>query len=319
MKTKNRASYEYHLPVMHKESISYLITDPRGLYVDGTLGGGGHTGLILESLLSGGKLVAFDKDPDAIEHCQKKFASELNQRNAKLILKNESFCKACSIAEEIGSINGLLLDLGVSSKHFDSDSGGFSYRTNSGLDMRFSPDGKTAEDILNSANEEELERIIRVYGEEGFSRKIARRIVEVRRVKALRTTFDLKEIIESIIPSSNPTNSLSRVFQAIRIAVNSELDELETTLNCILPNLALGGRIVVISYHSLEDRIVKTFFKEHSAQKTHKNKYKSEERDANIEPKLKILTKNPIIPTEEELELNPRSRSAKMRVAERVE
>lgn len=318
MERRSRASYEYHLPVMHKETISYLITDPKGLYVDGTLGGGGHTGLILEKLLSGGKLVAFDKDPDAISHCEKKFASVLVQRNAKLILKHESFRKACSIAEEFGPINGLLLDLGVSSKHFDSKSGGFSYRTNSHLDMRFYPDGLTAEELLNSATEEELERIIRVYGEEGFSRKIARRIVEVRRVKALQTTYDLKEIIESVIPSSNPTNSLSRVFQAFRIAINNELEELETTLNCIIPALAIGGRIVIISYHSLEDRIVKTIFKEHSAQKVHKNKYKSEDKEANPVPKLQILTKNPIIPTEEELELNPRSRSAKLRVAERV-
>lgn len=303
---------------MHKEVISYLINNPIGLYIDGTLGGGGHTGLIIEKLLSGGKVIAFDKDPEAISHCEKKFASELKQRNAKLILRNESFSKACSIAEDFGPINGLLLDLGVSSKHFDSKSGGFSYRTDSPLDMRFYPEGETAEDLLNSASEEELERIIRLYGEEGFSRKIARRILEVRRVKALRTTFDLKEIIESVIPSSNPKNSLSRVFQAIRIAVNHELDELETTLSKILPKLAPGGRIVVISYHSLEDRIVKTFFKEHAANKTHTNKYKSEEKEANIEPKLRILTKNPVIPTQEELELNPRSRSAKLRVAERA-
>lgn len=318
MKKNIKVSYEYHLPVMYKETLSYLITDKEGLYVDGTLGGGGHTGLILEQLLSGGKLIAFDKDLDAIAHCEKKFASELIQRNAKLILRNESFSKACSIAEEYGLIDGFLLDLGVSSKHFDSNSGGFSYRTNSRLDMRFYQEGQTAEDLLNSATEEELERIIRVYGEEGFSRKIARRIVEVRRVKALKTTFDLKEIIEFIIPSSNPTNSLSRVFQAFRIAVNNELEELHKTLNCILPCMKLGGRIVIISYHSLEDRIVKTFFKEHSIQKTHINKYKSDLITANPVPQLKILTKNPLTPASEELEFNPRSRSAKLRIAERA-
>jgi len=317
-KKRHIAEYDYHLPVMHEETISYLIKNPKGLYVDGTLGGGGHTGLILEKLSSGGKLISFDKDPDAIEHCRKKYASVLIQRNAKLILKNQSFSKACSIAEEFGLIDGLLLDLGVSSKHFDSATGGFSYRTDSHLDMRFQPEGETAEDIINSATEEELERIIRVYGEESFSRKIARRIVEVRRVKALHTTFDLKEIIESIIPSSNPKDSLSRVFQAFRIAVNRELEELEQILDCILPAMNLGGRIVIMSYHSLEDRIVKTFFKEHSVQKVHMNKYKSTSEEANPVPKLKILTKNPIIAAKEELELNPRSRSAKMRVAERV-
>lgn len=318
MNKKEKAKYDYHLPVLLKESISYLINNPKGIYLDGTLGGGGHSKLILQKLLSGGKLVAFDKDKDAIEHCRHKFANELAQDEPRLMLINESYTKACSIAEDLPYISGLLLDLGVSSKHFDSQSGGFSYRSNSLLDMRFNPEGITAKDLLNSATEEELERIIRVFGEEPFSLKIARRIVEVRRVKALQTTFDLKEIVESIIPSSNPKDSLSRVFQAFRIAVNNELGELERVLHCILPHLEIGGRIVVISYHSLEDRIVKTCFKEHSRNKTHQNKYKSNISLSNNMPALNILTKSPIIPSKEEQSINPRSRSAKLRAAERV-
>jgi 16S rRNA (cytosine1402-N4)-methyltransferase len=317
MNKLEKANYEYHLPVLPKESISYLINNKKGIYLDGTLGGGGHSELILQKLLSGGKLIAFDKDKDAIEHCRHKFANELAQQDSRLILINESYTKACSIAEELPYISGLLLDLGVSSKHFDSQSGGFSYRSNSPLDMRFYPEGITAKDLLNSATEEELERIIRVFGEEPFSLKIARRIVEVRRGKALQTTFDLKEIVESIIPSSNPKDSLSRVFQAFRIAINDELGELERMLNCILPHLEIGARIVVIAYHSLEDRIVKNFFKEHS-KKIHKNKYKSIDSLSNNMPSLKILTKSPIIPSKDEQSVNLRSRSAKMRVAERV-
>ena len=309
---------QYHKPVLHREAISYLITNPNGLYIDGTLGGGGHSDLILQQLGPHGKLIAFDKDIDAINHCRERFKEILARGVPQLELRNESFSKACSLAEEYGGIQGLLLDLGVSSKHFDSTSGGFSYRTNSQLDMRFYPVGRTAEDLINSASEEELERIFRVYGEEKYSHKIARRICSIRRVKALRTTYDLRDAILQSIPSHNPTDILSRVFQAIRIVINNELEELETTLNSIFPVLNLGGRIVVISYHSLEDRIVKHFFKEHSEPKTHQNKYKTTIKQSNSVPKLKILTNKPITPSEEEQKENPRSRSARMRVAERI-
>jgi len=309
---------QYHKPVLHREAISYLITDPNGLYIDGTLGGGGHSDLILQRLGPNGKLIAFDKDIDAINYCRERFKGILAQSVPQLELRNESFSKACSLAEEFGGIQGLLLDLGVSSKHFDSSSGGFSYRTNSQLDMRFYPVGQTAEDLINSASEEELERIFRVYGEEKYSHKIARRICSIRRVRALRTTFDLRDAVIQSVPTHNPMDNLSRVFQAIRIVINRELEELENTLSSILPVLKIGGRIVVISYHSLEDRIVKQFFKEHSEPKTHQNKYKHEQKQSNNVPKLKILTNKPVIPTKEEQQENIRSRSAKMRVAERI-
>lgn len=309
---------QYHIPVLHREAISYLITDPNGIYIDGTLGGGGHSSLILQQLGTNGKLIAFDKDIEAIEFCRERFKEILARSVPQLQLRNESFSKACSLAEEIGNIQGLLLDLGVSSKHFDSTSGGFSYRTNSQLDMRFYPVGRTAEDLINSATEEELERIFRVYGEEKYSHKIARRIYSVRRVRALRTTFDLRDVIIEAVPTYNPIDNLSRVFQAIRIVVNRELEELENTLSTVLPALNLGGRLVIISYHSLEDRIVKQFFKEHSEPKTHQNKYKANVKQSNSVPTLQILTNKPIIPTKEEQKENSRSRSAKMRVAVRV-
>lgn len=309
---------QYHKPVLHREAISYLITDPNGIYIDGTLGGGGHSSLILQQLGTNGKLIAFDKDIEAIEFCRERFKEILARSVPQLQLRNESFSKACSIAEEIGNIQGLLLDLGVSSKHFDSTSGGFSYRTNSQLDMRFYPVGRTAEDLINSATEEELERIFRIYGEEKYSHKIARRICSVRRVRALRTTFDLRDVIIEAVPTHNPIDNLSRVFQAIRIVVNRELEELENTLTSVLPVLNLGGRLVIISYHSLEDRIVKHFFKEHSEPKTHQNKYKTNVKQSNSVPTLQILTNKPIIPSKEEQKENSRSRSAKMRVAERI-
>lgn len=309
---------QYHKPVLHREAISYLITDPNGIYIDGTLGGGGHSSLILQQLGTNGKLIAFDKDIEAIEFCRERFKEILALSVPQLQLRNESFSKACSIAEEIGNIQGLLLDLGVSSKHFDSSSGGFSYRTNSQLDMRFYPVGRTAEDLINSATEEELERIFRLYGEEKYSHKIARRICSVRRVRALRTTFDLRDVIIEAVPTHNPIDNLSRVFQAVRIVINRELEELENTLTSVLPVLNLGGRLVIISYHSLEDRIVKQFFKEHSEPKTHQNKYKANFKQSNSVPTLQILTNKPIIPSKEEQKENSRSRSAKMRVAERI-
>lgn len=310
--------YNYHIPVLKEEAISYLINNPDGIYIDGTLGGGGHTSAILEKLGNNGLVIAMDKDPDAIEHCRKRFADELSKNPPRLKLYNKSYFEACSIAEQYGKIAGFMLDLGVSSKQLDSELGGFSYRTQSDLDMRFSPTGTTAKDLLASATQEELERILWQYGEEPYSRKIARRIVEVRRSKALSTTFDLRDIIAQCVPQKVLTDSLSRVFQAIRIAVNNELDEIQNTLNCILPFIEKNGRIVVISYHSLEDRIVKAFFKERSELRTHKNKYRVEKEIATNVPKLRILTKLPITPTEQEIAKNPRARSAKLRAAEKI-
>ena len=310
--------YDYHDPVLLNDCLYYLIVNPKGIYIDGTLGGGGHTAAILEKLEPEGKLISFDKDPDAIEHCQKRFSTQIE--NGMLQLRNESFDKACSIKENDGKVSGLLLDLGVSSFQLDGSSRGISYRFDSELDMRFGTEGETAKDFLHTASEEELIQVFEEYGEESYSKKIARRIVETRRASSLNTTNDLKAIIAEVVPERFLFKSLSRVFQAIRIHVNAELDVLKNTLTEIIPNLESGGRIVVMSYHSLEDRIVKEVFKEYSATRrpsvTRDEKYYG--NYVAIDPILKTLTKTPIVPNKKEIELNKRARSAKLRVAEKV-
>ena len=295
-----QAEYDYHLPVLKKESCDLLLKSSSGSYIDGTLGGGGHTKEILNRLDNQGKIYAFDEDIAAIEHCKEKFAGELQKKESRLVLLNENFSKACSIKEIRGEAKGLLLDLGVSSRQLDDSRRGFTYRANTHLDMRFGSQGRTAKDLLNAANEEELGLILRKYGEEPFAEKIARRIGEKRRAFPLNSTFDLRLIVEETVPKKNLYPTLSRVFQAIRIAVNDELGILEYTLENIVPVLDSQGRIVVISYHSLEDRIVKNTFKDLCKMG----------KTINITPK-------PITASKEELKINPRARSAKLRVVEK--
>lgn len=304
-------SENYHTPVLLKEVVELLITDPNGIYVDGTIGGGGHSEAILERLGEKGKIFGFDKDVEAIQYCVEKFKGELEKgEDSRLELFNECFSKACSITRHRGKWTGFLLDLGVSSRQLDESRRGFSYRAVGPLDLRFSPHGRTAEDLVNAANEEELAALLRRYGEEPFAKKIAHAIVQHRKIAPLRTTVDLAKVVESVVPKKFLTKSLSRVFQAIRIAINDELNVLEAGLNSSLQCLAKGGRIVVISYHSLEDRIVKNFLRDNSIQK-------SMETSTSV-PKIKILTKKPIVPSEEEIRRNPRSRSAKLRAGEIV-
>lgn len=308
--------YVYHLPVFLDKVLEYLNIKEDGTYIDGTLGGGGHSAEILRRLGKNGKLLAFDKDIAAIEHCTAIFAEELNKKEgeSKITLCNECFSGACSIKNLHGKVNGILLDLGVSSRQLDDSERGFSYRFESPLNLRFASTGRDAEDILNSDRQEEIERLLKLYGEEPFAKSIARRIAEIRRVFPIKTTTDLRKIIEDSVPKSQLIRSLSRSFQAIRIAVNNELGVLEETLNNVVPILAPGGRIVVISYHSLEDRIVKNIFRELSHKKYSDDPIPVLER----EPVMKVLTSKPIVPDEAEIKRNPRSRSAKLRVAERV-
>ncbi len=293
--------YDYHLPVLKTESCDLLVQSSSGIYLDGTLGGGGHSEEILSRLDSDGRVYSFDEDIAAIEHCREKFAEELSKGEAsRIVLLNENFSKACSIKEIRGEAKGLLLDLGVSSRQLDDSRRGFTYRANTHLDMRFGSQGSSARDLLNAANEEELEHILRNYGEEPFAQSIARRIAEKRRAFPLDSTFDLRLIIEETVPKKNLYPTLSRVFQAVRIAVNDELGVLQYTLENIVPVLTTGGRIVVISYHSLEDRIVKTTF-----------------RDLCQSGATKSITPKPITAGKKELEENPRARSAKLRVVEK--
>ena len=307
--------YDYHLPVLLEESINYLITDKSGTYIDGTLGGGGHAQKIMQQLNSGGNLFAFDKDIDAINRAKSLFEEEKHKPSPRFVPFNTSFSEAAAIcrARKISPM-GILLDLGVSSQQLDTNQRGISYRVNSPLDMRFDSKGATAAEIINSYTEEALANIFYKYGEEPRSRKIARKIIENRQFNKINSTFELRKIVEENTPKELHFKTLSRIFQAIRIEVNQEIFELTKTLNEIIDVLGTKGRIVVISYHSLEDRVVKQIFKENS-QKNKINKYST--CKANNVPILEILTPKPIIPSETEILRNPRARSAKMRVAEK--
>ncbi len=308
------AGYDYHLPVMLSQSCDLLVTNPGGVYVDGTLGGGGHSAEILGRLSPQGNLYSFDKDPEAIEHCTAKFAGELTKgSSSRMTIINDCFSKANQHINFRGELTGVLLDLGLSSRQLDSSRRGFSHRANSRIDMRFSSHGGSAEELLNAAKEEELESIFRNYGEEPFSKTLARRISQIRRVTPLRYTYELRAAVEDVVPAAMQKKSLSRVFQALRIAVNNELDVLASALGMYLGELASGGRIVVLSYHSLEDRIVKQFIKSNS--KLSKN---AEHKVANSVPILKAITAKPLEPSDSEIRLNPRARSAKLRAAEKI-
>ncbi|MCX7880092.1 MAG: 16S rRNA (cytosine(1402)-N(4))-methyltransferase RsmH [Ignavibacteria bacterium] len=298
----------FHIPVLLKEAVEILVTKPDGIYVDGTIGGGGHSEEILRRLNKNGRLFGFDKDEEAINFCREKFKTELERGGrSRLELFNACFSLACSITKGKGRWTGFLLDLGVSSRQLDEGCRGFSYRFDASLDLRFSQVGSTAEELVNSLAENELTSIFLKFGEEPFSRKIARKIIERRKFKPIKTTFELAQIVEDVVPKPILKKSLSRIFQALRIVVNDELAVLEKGLNSALGCMENGGRIVVISYHSLEDRIVKNFFKKYSLEA-----FKGEE----FETKLNILTKKPKRPNVEEIKSNPRSRSAKLRAAE---
>ncbi len=314
--------YDYHNPVMYDLSLEYLIKDSSGVYVDGTLGGGGHTAGILKRMDSGGILYSFDKDPDAIMHCADRFSHELKAVGPRLHLENASFSEACSIVLGAGHdrIEGFLLDLGVSSRQLDSSNRGISYRYDGPLDMRFGTEGRTAEDLIDEMDTVQLEKILREYGEEPFSRLLARRIVEARRAGSLSSTADLKLVIEKNIIEKHRFRTLSRVFQALRIAVNDELGLLHNTLTSLVPILSPGGRAVIITYHSLEEKIVRDTFKSMSR----KSRPAKEGEDTThsltvkLDPLIKLVTKKPIKPAEEEIARNPRSRSAALWVAERL-
>ncbi|HTX17282.1 MAG TPA: 16S rRNA (cytosine(1402)-N(4))-methyltransferase RsmH [Bacteroidota bacterium] len=308
-------SGQYHIPVLRDAAIDFLITVPEGVYVDGTLGGAGHAELIAERISPRGTLVGIDADADAhrvAETRLKRFAAHIvfvhdNNANIKSILQSLN----------LPAIHGLLLDLGVSSYQLDEGSKGFSYRSDDLLDMRMDRRRKlTATEVVNSYSEEDLAGIFWTYGEEKNSRRIARALVEHRSRHRIETSGVLAEIVSKYAPGGFPNKSLSRVFQALRIEVNDELASLSRTLNDATELLAAGGRIVVISYHSLEDRIVKEFFRTNAAASIPSGHKLIPDRP--VVPRLKVLTKRPVTASADEQKLNPRSRSAKMRVAERT-
>lgn len=303
-----------HIPVLLDESINYLIIKNSGVYFEGTLGFGGHTEEILKRLDKRGSIVSTDVDLNSFNYCKQKFKDE---NRIRLYNFNFSLIDVIAKIENLEFFDGILADLGVSSFQLDNAAAGFSYSHSSELDLRLDKNlRKTAADFLNSETEEEIADVIFKYGEEKNSRKIARKISEFRKRNRVEKTDQLKEIISSVTNPKYLTTTLSRVFQALRIYVNSELDILKSFLEHSVPVLKKGGRLVVISYHSLEDRIVKDFFKYETLSCVCPpdvpictcNKVK----------RLNILTKKPIVPSDSEIRINKRSRSAKLRVAERV-
>ena len=286
-----------HVPVMSAEVLSYLDIQLDGIYIDGTIGPGGHAKQILNNLGKYGRLIGIDRDEEALKICNKSFSLPSSQ----LSLYHSSYNNIDTILskEEIPSVNGIILDLGLSSNQLDSQRRGFSYRTEGSLDMRFDyAGGNKATDIIENNSIENLTKIFKKYGEERFSYRIARSIKEM---KEMRTVNHLREAIRRCTPPKNRDRIFARIFQSLRIIVNNELEILQDFLLKFIDCLSPNGKIVIISYHSLEDRLVK-----------HKYKYLS---DKGL---LNILTKKPIIPSEIETLNNKRSRSAKLRAAEKV-
>ncbi len=303
------AATHYHEPVLLHEAVKALITREDGYYVDGTLGGGGHTSHLLASLDNDAKVFGIDHDEEALEH-----ASELIGDESKFIPIRGNFGHMEQLIpiDLHGSIDGILLDLGVSSHQIDDPDRGFMFREDAELDMRMSTlFATTAKDVVNTYSERELIRIFKTFGEERHSARIAREIVAKRPVY---TTQELREIISEVIPDQYQNKSLARIFQALRIEVNRELEMLERFFQYAPELVAPGGRLVVISYHSLEDRIAKHFMKTGNAEgKVQKDFYGN-----TIRP-WKPLTSKPVRPGEDEIKENPRARSARLRAAERTE
>jgi 16S rRNA (cytosine1402-N4)-methyltransferase len=304
----------HHTPVLFDKSLEFLITDKNGVYFDGTLGFGGHSSGILNCLSAEGSLIATDVDQDAFSFSKKKFSDDKRIKTYNL---NFSQIDIMAKIESIPFFNGIFADLGVSSFQLDTAESGFSYRNNAQLDLRMDKSKViNAADVVNSYSEEDLANIIFQNGEEKNSRKIAKVICEIRREKKIQTTQDLSNIITEITPQRYHTKTLSRVFQALRIYVNDELNTLKLFLKKSIDWLKPGGRIVILSYHSLEDRIVKEAFRYETLDCICPPG--SPICNCGKVPRLKIITKKPVVPDIKEIEDNFRSRSAKLRAAERV-
>lgn len=309
-----------HYSVLLQESIDGLAIKPDGIYVDCTLGGAGHSRKILEKLNSAGHLYAFDQDRIAIENAEIELETYIKNGQVTLIKSNFRHIKEELAKRNVFGVDGILYDLGVSSPQLDEAERGFSYRFDATLDMRMDQDQTlTAYTIVNEWPYEQLVKIFYRYGEEKFSKQIARRIEKLRAEKPIETTGELVDIIRDSIPAParrKGGHPGKRIFQALRIAVNDELDAVSDSLEDALEILNIGGRISVITFQSLEDRIVKTMFKEAST---------SADVPANLpilpvdmEPDYKLITRKPILPSEQELEENRRSQSSKLRVIERI-
>ena len=327
---------EYHIPVLLTESISALVTNPEGTYADATFGGGGHIAAILSRLQGAGRVIAFDRDSDALANAPKDSRLTLIHNNFRFIENYAEQLRRSAGPEEALSgafartgsrsdaeervssgpavFDGILADLGVSSHQFDTAERGFSFRFEEApLDMRMNQSAKlTAEDVVNSYSEEDLERILKLYGEVDGARNMARLIALARSQSPLHTTGDLDRSVEKMLPRNAEHKVLAKLYQALRIEVNQEMRSLEKFLTGAARSLKPGGRLVVITYHSLEDRMVKNFIKTGNV-----DGVAVQDIYGRIQAPLEALTRKPIVPEESEIEQNTRARSAKLRVAQR--
>ena len=307
----------HHISVLLNECIDNLNIRPDGIYVDGTMGGGGHS-LEIAKRLTTGRLICIDQDPNAHEAAGKRLA----EYKDRITFVRDNFGNIANILDSLGieKIDGMLLDIGVSSHQLDEAERGFSYQQDAPLDMRMNPDRPfSAYDVVNGYDEDELDRVIFTYGEERWARRIAQFIVKEREAKPIETTGELVDIIKKAVPKGarkDGPHPAKRTFQAIRIEVNGELEVLQRAIDDVAARLAVGGRLCIITFHSLEDRIVKEAFRK-------------QENPCICPPQFpvcvcgkkplgRVITRKPILPSEEELEENPRSRSAKLRVLEGV-
>jgi 16S rRNA (cytosine1402-N4)-methyltransferase len=297
----------YHTPVLLSEVLENLHINPDGIYVDCTFGGGGHSRAILQRLTEKGRLVVFDQDEDARRNIP-------DDDRVLFIPNNFRYLQRFLRLNGIDTVDGILADLGVSSHQFDEADRGFSIRFDASLDMRMDQrQTKTAADVLYSYSEQQLHKLFEQYGEVTNSKTLARTIVEVRKMAPLKTIDNLKNALSPIV-KGNPNKYLAQVFQALRIEVNDEMGALKEMLGQVPSVLKQGGRIAVITFHSIEDRIVKTFFKENTFDAPEENPFATTER-VKI---LKAVNKKPIVATSEETKKNSRARSAKLRVAEKI-
>lgn len=318
-KIENTEKIEFsHYSVMFAECMDALNIRGGGIYVDGTAGGGGHSFGIAERLSDGGRLIAIDRDEAAIRAATQR----LEPFSERATVVRSNFFEVARVCNDLGieSIDGLLLDLGVSSYQLDTPERGFSYMSDAPLDMRMDKRGTlTAYDVVNGYEEEKIKKILYEYGEERFSASIASAIVRQRQKKPIETTGELSDIIKYAIPPfarEGGHHPAKRSFQAIRIEVNGELDAIEPTIRDAAALLSKGGRMAIITFHSLEDRIVKQTFASLAQGCTCPKNFPV--CVCNNKPTLKVITKKPILPSEEELSVNPRSRSAKLRVAQKI-
>jgi 16S rRNA (cytosine1402-N4)-methyltransferase len=304
--------FTYHRPVLAAEVMELLAPRPSSLVVDATCGGGGHTEAILKS---GADVLALDQDPEAIQHATDRLASF----GGRVTLRQANFRHADKIFDELGitTIDGAFLDLGVSSRQLENAERGFSVMRNGPIDMRMDPRNVlTAADIVNNYSEEQLTRLFRDLGEEPAARRIASFIVKARKSAPFRETLPLARAIEKVVERHGRRHPATQVFQALRMEVNDELGALTAGLRLLTSRLETGARIAVITFHSLEDRIVKNFFRDRSREWLDRPEWPAPRR--NPEYDLKLITPKPVEPAEDEQRANPRSRSAKLRVAEKI-